>query len=57
MGYYVIKNGGKIYMKKRLLKLLAGSAFLMTLCNVNMTCFYWINQPTVPEKTKKLRRF
>lgn len=57
MGYYVIKNGGKIYMKKKLLKLLAGSAFLMTLCNVNMTCFYWINQPTVPEKAKKLRRF
>ncbi|KMV77281.1 cyclic lactone autoinducer peptide [Faecalibacillus faecis] len=44
-------------MKKRLLKLLAGSAFLMTLCNVNMTCFYWINQPIVPEKAKKLRRF
>lgn len=44
-------------MKKKLLKILASTAFIMTLCNVNMACFYWVNQPNVPEKARKLRRF
>jgi len=36
------------YMKKGILKLIAGSAFLMTLCNVNLACMFWANQPKIP---------
>ena len=44
-------------MKKKFLRILAGTAFVATLCNVNAACFFWVNQPKVPEKAKKLRRF
>ena len=44
-------------MKKILLKIVANVAFVMTLCNVNLACFYWVNQPKIPENAKKLRRF
>lgn len=44
-------------MKKKLLKLIASSALLITMCNVNLACMYWVNQPEIPEKAKKLRKF
>ena len=50
-------KGGEIEMKKKLLEILAGTAFIATLCNVNAACFFWVNQPKVPDKAKKLRRF
>lgn len=47
----------EIGMKKMLLKLVALSALFVTACNVNLTCMYWVNQPEIPEKAKKLRKF
>lgn len=44
-------------MKKGMLKLIACSAFLITLCNVNQACMFWANQPRIPETAKKLRKF
>lgn len=44
-------------MKKKLLKFVANVAFVMTLCNVNLACFYWVNQPEIPVNAKKLRKF
>lgn len=44
-------------MKRKVLKLIASSALLVTVFNVNLACMYWINQPEIPEKAKKLRKF
>lgn len=44
-------------MKKKLLQVLASTAFIATLFNVNAACFFWVNQPKVPETAKKLRKF
>lgn len=53
-----IKNRKEeIGMKKILLKFVALSALFVTACNVNLTCMYWVNQPEIPEKAKKLRKF
>lgn len=44
-------------MKNKLLQIIASTAFVATFFNVNTTCFFWVNQPNLPEKAKQLRQF
>lgn len=47
----------KFLNKEKLLILLSFLAFLVTSFNVNSTCMFFANQPKMPEKAKKLRKF
>ena len=42
---------------EKLLCLAATLTFLVTSFNVNTTCGFIVNQPKLPEKAKKLRKF
>ena len=47
----------KLLITEKLLILLSFLTFLVTSFNVNTTCMFFINQPKIPEKAKKLRKF
>ena len=44
-------------MKKFLLRFTASVAMFITICNVNQTCMFWVNQPEIPERLKYYRKF
>lgn len=47
-------------MKKTLMKvsgIIASFALLITVMNVNTTCFWIIHQPKLPNGSQKLRKF
>ena len=60
---HTIKQGGnfmkclKFIKTEKLLFLTATLTFLVTSFSVNTTCAYLVNQPKIPEKAKKLRKF
>lgn len=47
----------KFIKTEKLLFLTATLTFLVTSFSVNTTCAYLVNQPKIPEKAKKLRKF
>lgn len=47
----------KFIKTEKLLFLIATLTFLVTSFSVNTTCGFVVNQPKIPEKAKKLRKF